>query len=242
MSHSLARRLESDHRPGSGYFGFTPKYIENLPPPRILIPDLKTRLKDYFPEGQNIVDGLKDCPFGQFGAVFEPPEEIYIDLFDENFVLFQPVKDLIRRHGVCLMRNVRLTTPLADSFQKNIFPDLSFHVDRAPVFQNQYSLFYRNPSDEVQRHPRKSSTLILPNEAARAQGTMENVWGSGSTLNVGLFKDGTLSEATGKILIEHPWNAPVGTGEICIFDNRTVMHASYYREEKGYPISVQYLS
>ena len=47
----------------------------------------------------------------------------------------------------------------------------------------------------------------------------------------------------GEIMVEQPWQAPEGTGEITILDNRTVLHASYYErhQDKGYPIAVRYL-
>jgi hypothetical protein len=43
-------------------------------------------------------------------------------------------------------------------------------------------------------------------------------------------------------VLEQPWSAPSGTGEMCVIDNRAVMHASFHRETRGYKIAVQYLS
>ncbi len=47
----------------------------------------------------------------------------------------------------------------------------------------------------------------------------------------------------GEVLVEMDWRASQGVGEIALIDNRTVLHASYYRhpEHKGYGISVRYL-
>ena len=46
----------------------------------------------------------------------------------------------------------------------------------------------------------------------------------------------------GKIIAYQAWTAPQGVGEVCIFDNRTVLHASYYTGKKGgYKIGVRYL-
>lgn len=38
------------------------------------------------------------------------------------------------------------------------------------------------------------------------------------------------------------WDGPPGTGEVCLFDNRTVVHASHHDGERHYPIAVQYLT
>ena len=61
--------------------------------------------------------------------------------------------------------------------------------------------------------------------------------------NYRIFKNEAAHELLGKVLLEHGWNEPSGTGEISLLDNRTVLHASYYRDRvtKGYPIGVRYL-
>ena len=45
------------------------------------------------------------------------------------------------------------------------------------------------------------------------------------------------------IVLEQAWDAPRGTGEIVVIDNRTVQHAAYYRTPAGpgYPIGARYL-
>ena len=42
-------------------------------------------------------------------------------------------------------------------------------------------------------------------------------------------------------MLEETWSAPPGSGEIVVFDNRTVLHASYSSGKAGYPIGVRYL-
>lgn len=55
--------------------------------------------------------------------------------------------------------------------------------------------------------------------------------------------DEPLDDVLGRIVLEHAWDRPEGTGEISLLYNRTVLHASYYRikDTKGYPIGVRYL-
>ena len=126
--------------------------------------------------------------------------------------------------------------------QRNIFPDLQFHYDRSPLQENRFSLFSRDPFDPVQRLPRESSTLILPNLAAYLQAVREGrAPEAGEQAKYSIFGSTELDPLIGDILLELPWDAPEGAGELCIFDNRTVYHASYYREAKGYPIGVRYL-
>ncbi len=47
----------------------------------------------------------------------------------------------------------------------------------------------------------------------------------------------------GDVILEQPWDAPEGTGEIAVIDNRTVLHASYHKDgrTKGYAIGARYL-
>ncbi|MCH7831773.1 MAG: hypothetical protein IIC55_02770 [Proteobacteria bacterium] len=65
--------------------------------------------------------------------------------------------------------------------------------------------------------------------------------GSGAKTLYAIFKDEDLEPLIGDILLEQPWTAPEGTGEICVFDNRTLQHASYYLARRGYSIGVRYL-
>ena len=122
-----------------------------------------------------------------------------------------------------------------------MIPHLSFHLDRGYNQDKQYSLFCRDPFDEVQKDPRSSSTLVAGNRVCYLQKMLEaNGVASSLGAQCGLFKDGNLG--IGRIVFEQAWKAPQATGEICIIDNRTVMHASLYKPSKDYPIGVRYLN
>jgi len=53
--------------------------------------------------------------------------------------------------------------------QRNIFPDLNFHVDRGGQQESLYSLFTRDPFNETQKEPRTSSTVTIANVAGYLQ-------------------------------------------------------------------------
>jgi hypothetical protein len=109
------------------------------------------------------------------------------------------------------------------------------------MHKNRYSLFCRDPFDPVQREPRGSSTLILPNRAVYLESLLEGAAEHEFRAQYTLFRGERLSPLIDDILIEQRWDTPAGTGEVCVFDNRNVMHASYYAHEAGYPIGVRYL-
>jgi len=208
---------------------------------RIEIPSISQEVEQRFshlPETAEIVTGM---PFNHFGLVVDFENEAELNLYDASLHLHPHVKKIISEFGVCIFRNARMLNPLDTGLQKNIFPDLVFHVDRGHLFDNQYSLFYRDPADPAHRLPRKSTTLIMANAAAQLQAMEEGVWTSAASTNCKLFSGTSPEAAIGKYVMEQRWNAPAGTGEVCVFDNRTVLHASYHREPGGYHIAVQYL-
>ncbi len=185
---------------------------------------------------------VESCRFAHLGVVITFENEASLSVFDDSLVLDNSIKDLINQFGVVVFRNVRLQCSFSDTFQKNIFPDLMFHVDRGPNFDNQYSLFYRNPDDPLHEEPRTTSTLVISNDAARLlidDDAMHERATQGSIL---LFERPMAEKAIGEYVVEQRWDAPRSAGELCIFDNRTVMHASYHRHQHpGYKIAVQYL-
>ena len=109
---------------------------------------------------------------------------------------------------------------------------------------NQYSCFTRDPANPEQRPPRASSTLFVAKivawleEARRTDGAS-----TGFKSSYDLFQDSLTSVLFGELILEQPWAAPDGTGEICIIDNRTVLHATYHKDgtNPGYPIGARYL-
>lgn len=182
-----------------------------------------------------------ELPFGHFGLhwSFEAPVEI--SLYDSARVLCDTTRDMISRFGPISFTNAYLHSEARAEGQRNIFPSLDFHYDRAPVHDNQYSLFFRDPFDAVQREPRKSTSLILANAAVYLQEKKEGGDMSKFRSLHHLFEHEDVAALVGEIMTEETWSAPSGTGEIVVFDNRTVLHASYYNGEAGYPIGVRYL-
>ncbi|MBL4615626.1 MAG: hypothetical protein JKY27_12230 [Magnetovibrio sp.] len=208
---------------------------------RLAITNLRHKLVDFFSAIPEAHTSAFDNPFQHFGLIIEFSGEASLEVFDDAFHLNPTMKTLISTFGAVSVRNIRLRHPRDEDYQKNIFPQLVFHVDRGAQFDNQYSLFYRNPDDPDHQPPRDTSTLILPNIAtflkAREQGTSF----ASAALSHQLFDERNITNVIGEYMLEQKWDAPRGTGEICMFDNRTVMHASYHREQRGYPIAVQYL-
>lgn len=183
-----------------------------------------------------------DDPFRHFGLIFRFARPTRLHLYDDDLTLAPDVKRLIGAFGAVIIRNAYMADEFRSLGQRNIFPDLDFHYDRSPDHDNQFSLFYRDPFDPAHRKPRDTSTLIVPNMVAFLQNVDEgNPPEDVKRSLYPIFKATDLGRLMGDIILESPWREPEGTGEICIFDNRTVLHASYYRSGKGYPIGVQYL-
>ena len=159
---------------------------------------------------------------------FDTAQEI--EGYDQNHALSDNVKELLRQFGPLIIRNAYMSSKCRAEGQRNIFPDLRFHIDRGSTQENQYSLFCRDPFDPEQMAPRKSSTLIVANIVAFLQAHQEgqNQTNPHQTLYT-IFNNEDLDALFGKIIAHQPWAVPKGTGEICILDNRTVLHSSYYR-------------
>ena len=179
-------------------------------------------------------------PHQDFGLTIDFDRPLEIKIYDQAYVLDRLLRKMIARFGPVVLRNVYMSEKCRAEGQRNIFPHLSFHLDRGYNQDKQYSLFCRDPFDEVQKDPRRSSTLVAGNMVCYLQKMLE-ADGAASPLGAqcDLFKGGNLG--IGEIVLEQAWNAPMATGEICIIDNRTVMHASLYKPSKGYPIGVRYL-
>lgn len=212
----------------------------------ILIPGQPAQIQAHYAD---LVTGPLDAmsraagqnpPQANFGILiaFGGPTEVRV--YDEDFVLDGMLRRVIGEFGSMILRNAYMPGANRAEGQRNIFPDLSFHIDRGSNQEEQYSLFCRDPFDAVQRKPRGSSTLIACNMVCYLQ-KMREAGGVAAPLGTqcNIFRDADLG--LGEIMIEQAWDAPEGTGEICVIDNRTVMHASYYKPARGYPIGVRYL-
>ncbi len=212
------------------------------------IPDYGAKISEHY--AGLIGTGLGDIcrrtsisfDFSSFGLVvaFERPQEI--NLYDSDLVLDQDAKEAIRQFGPVILRNAYMSSKCRSEGQRNIFPDLSFHIDRGSTQDNQYSLFCRDPFDEIQKAPRESSTLLIANIVGHLQAKKEGQAPPDQPKKLyAIFDNEDLAPLSDKILLHQPWDEPEGTGEICLLDNRTVLHASYYRKGQGYPIGVRYL-
>lgn len=207
----------------------------------IVIPDYGEKLTQRFGYPATAVD--PDFHFRHFGLtiLFEQPTQISVH--DGERQLDEGLRDLIAHFGPLYLSNATMPDSVRVSDQRNVFPSLNFHIDRGGTQGDQYTLFWRDPRDPVQSQPRSSSTLILPNAAAYMQARAEGHDGDEFRPTYNLFQKENPQPLIGELLVELPWRAPKGVGEIGVLDNRTVLHASYYARPdlKGYPISVRYL-
>ncbi len=208
---------------------------------RIAIPDYGQNLERHYGRTLNQLDQAFE--FRHFGVIFEFGAAVELRVHDGARHLDEGLRTLLARFGPLLLRNARLPEQDRVAGQRNVFPSLSFHLDRGRTQDDSYSLFWRDPLDPVQRMPRSSSTLILANVAAYLQAVAEGHGEHEPKTQYRLFEAAEPDDLIGKIVFEAPWCAPAGVGEIALLDNRTVLHASHYArpEHKGYPISVRYL-
>ena len=208
---------------------------------RIAIPDYGTRIEQHYGQRLNTL-GI-DFPFHHFGLsiAFKTPVELAVH--NDERCLDEGVRTLLHCFGPLTFSNAYLPDRARAHAQRNVFPSLSFHVDRGSTQDDSISLFWRDPFDPVQRQPRSSSTLVLANAAAYLQAVKEGYGEHKLKLLYQLFKDQNIDPLFGEVMIDLGWRQPEGVGEIAFIDNRTVLHASYYTqpEHKGYPIAVRYL-
>lgn len=220
---------------------------------RIAIPFYKQRISAFYHdiinnELNSFCDHIEiSCPNDHFGLIIDMENPTEMVLHDQNMLLDKGLRKIIARVGPVIIKNAHLDAPSRKHGHRNRFPHLNFHIDRSVNQPTQYSLFTRDPFDEEQQYPRTSSTLFTANIVAHLQGIREGLVNpltdKGMRTNYTLFND-TIQDVIGDLVLEHRWDEPEGTGEISILDNRTVLHASYYRNphEKGYKIGVRYLA
>lgn len=219
---------------------------------RVAIPNYAENVAQHYadlaPKGLAALcnDAAIALPYRNFGLVctFESATELKIH--DADLILDESIRELVERFGPIVIGNAYLPENDRRADQTNIFPHLQFHFDRGPNQPTQISLFYRDPFDPIQAAPRESSTVHCANIVAHLQYARETCQ-KPETLEwrgfYNIFEEQDTTDLLGKILMEHRWDAPHGTGEISVLFNGTILHASYYRQTalKGYPISVRYL-
>ncbi len=219
---------------------------------RVVIPNYGAHVARHYasvmPNGLAMASAYADIPFhiSQFGLIIEFDRAAHIALHGDDLILAESVRDLVARFGVVVFRNACIAGAARNKFHRNIFPHLQFHLDRSPGAANQYSCFTRDPDDAAQRGPRATSTLFIANlvawlELVRADGCDPREE-RGVRMSYNLYPDAA-RDLFGDVILEQPWDAPEGTGEIAVIDNRTVLHASYHKDgrTKGYAIGARYL-
>lgn len=185
--------------------------------------------------------------FTHFGVEIRFVENIQVELHNENLLLDEGLRQMLDTVGAIVLKNAVMTSRLRDMGHRNRFPHLNFHVDRSANQVTYYSMYTRNPFDDIQIHPRTSSTLFIPAVVGHLQGLREGLvkpQDKGLKGTYTLFTEEDISELSRFLILEHAWDEPYGTGEISMLNNLNLLHASYYRDpvNKGYKIGVRYLA
>ena len=85
--------------------------------------------------------------FRNFGVRISLDEETELIVNDEERVLVPEIRNLVKEFGAVFIVNGLVEQNLEFGPQKNIFPDLSFHIDRGMTQPNRYSLYTRDSRD-----------------------------------------------------------------------------------------------
>ena len=244
----LSKILSSPDEPVSGVFSNT-HYKAN-----IVIPHYKLRVSEHYRDEINgDLDQLcsrLNLPkvFKHFGICIYFEKPLQVRLHDNEMNMVDSLHDLIKETGAVIIKNAYLDSEHISMGHRNRFPQLNFHVDRSEKQPTHYSMYTRNPFDEEQKYPRKSSTLFVASIIGYLQSVREKTIDPNThTGNKGtytIFTNEDMSKLTNNIVIEHAWNEEMGIGEISMLDNITCLHASYYplAHEKGYKIGVRYVA
>ena len=219
----------------------------------LAIPNYLQQLQQFygltiFPDINTVVSrsGI-DFATEHFGLVIHYDKAVELTLHDNEMSIIGNAKKLIELFEVVTIINASLNQSSRDHGHRNRFPHLKFHRDRNESQPTPYSLYTRNPFDPEQSQPRISSTLFIANLVAYLQCMKEREYEQikvkGMHSHYDIFKQQDMSLALEKVIHEHRWDAPEGTGEISMLDNRCTLHASYMRDAvyQGYRIGVRYL-
>jgi hypothetical protein len=220
----------------------------------IAIPNYRERLIEHY--ALLLKNGLEqfcqqvEIPFlyRHYGLVIRFAKPAELELHDPRGTLDEGLAGIIVRTGPVIIRNACLHAGIREAGHRNRFPHLNFHIDRSENQPTQYSMYTRDPFDPEQRFPRTSSTLFVPSIVgplqAALQGDQSMRTRKGRLNTYSIFMDEDCSKLMNNIILEHSWDEPEGIGEISMLDNRTTLHASYYRDtvNKGYKIGVRYLA
>lgn len=220
---------------------------------RIAIPNYGRHIAHYYRDvaGNGLDAACKTAgipfEFIHFGLILSFSRPTGIAIHDESMHLDEGVRSLVGEFGPVIFQNACIAGNMRVMFHRNIFPHLRFHVDRGPTMPNQFSCFTRDPFDAEQRHPRTASTLFIANIVAWLEtmrtGATKAGQETGVRSNYDLFTGTEISPLFNKTILEQPWAAPEGTGEIAVIDNRTALHATYQKSPNAnsYRIGARYL-
>ncbi|MDH5179319.1 MAG: hypothetical protein OEY07_06600 [Gammaproteobacteria bacterium] len=218
-----------------------------------VIPDYAQEIEQHYAD--LLPSGLQDCirqcgipfHFTRFGLEVRFDRPVELELHDDEMNLDKGVKALVDRYGPVVFKNAYLSSARRSMGHRNRFPHLSFHVDRSVNQPTPYSIFTRDPFDPVQMEPRTASTLLIANIVGYLQCVRERqcdpATERGTRTQYNLFQMTDMNSVFGKLVLNQTWDEPPGTGEIVVQDNRTMLHASYYRDaaRSGYQIGVRYV-
>ena len=221
---------------------------------KIAIPDYKAIVSDYYKDivANNIDNYCQQAEVNLLNDLyctvieFERPVEFNAHSDDE--VLAPGLKQLLVKAGPVIIKNAYLPVAHRESKQRNSFPHLNFHIDRNIAMPTRFSFYTRDPFDEEQKYPRESSTLFVASIVGYLQAVKEGIIDPVKTKGINqsfeVFKQMDLRPLIDKLMIEHRWDMPEGTGEMSLLDNATELHSSYERQYglKGYRIGVRYLA
>lgn len=201
----------------------------------------RSACQDKYPAIAAIAD--KELDFEHFGLIISFDQQTVVPICDQDKHLEETLRHALKHFGPVFIRNGVVDELEDDFLQKNMFPGLSFHVDRGSHMENQISFFTRDPRDPEQSKPRITSTLFMSRRATCYQSGFEGkeIDDFARCSNVFLYENGSVEDSLGEVVLEQSWRADEGVGEIGLIDNKTVYHASYHRGERGYAIGTRYL-
>lgn len=220
----------------------------------IIAPDFRREVQQHYADivGNDLLAFCRrsdlDMPFDNFGLQLEFERAAELSLHTAELLIDDNLRKLMDQFGPVIIKNAYLDADIRAPSHRNRFPHLNFHLDRTAKQVTVYSMYTRDPFDAEQKMPRTSSTLFTPNIVAYLQAVKEGLINpdvdKGLRTSYVLFSKEIVGEVFDKLVIEHRWDEPQGTGEISMIDNRTMFHSSYYRDAsvKGYKIGVRYLA
>ena len=183
--------------------------------------------------------------FDIFGILFEFEKTAELGLHNTDMVMDSNLKGVIEKYGVVIFRNAVLKNEIRNMCHDNNFAHLNFHRDRNEHHENMYSLYTRDPQNPDHFEPRAASTIFVDNAVAYLQARREKMLDpneKGRRGSYQIFQREEVRSYFGDLILEQPWEAPAGMGEICTINNRTVLHSSFKkRGATGWRIGARYL-